>query len=246
MSTVDSVLSRNANDLAKQLEVERIMKAFKLNPYDILDLPFGASEADVKKQFRKKSLLIHPDKYKHEQGHEVSLRRLLGTIQSIRVPVRNRPQGLAVGTAVGTAVAFDFMKKAEGQLSEPSKRAEIDAIMTHSRTLVLKSILGTGYSIGIADTDPRLANLTPSFDLQIRAKAKEVLIEDELSRRRKQKLTFANEGAEKAKQEAEVIARKRKVEDQAKWEERREDRIKDWRDFSNKKKKVKKNAHVLG
>jgi hypothetical protein len=35
---------------------------------------------------------------------------------------------------------------------------------------------------------------------------------------RKQKLTFANEGAEKAKQEAEVIARKRKVEDQAKWE----------------------------
>ncbi|GFZ43323.1 hypothetical protein JCM24511_01043 [Saitozyma sp. JCM 24511] len=212
MSTVDSVLSRNANDLAKQLEVERIMKAFKLNPYDILDLPFGASEADVKKQFRKKSLLIHPDKYKHEQGHE----------------------------------AFDFMKKAEGQLSEPSKRAEIDAIMTHSRTLVLKSILGTGYSTGIADTDPRLANLTPPFDLQIRAKAKEVLIEDELSRRRKQKLTFANEGAEKAKQEAEVIARKRKVEDQAKWEERREDRIKDWRDFSNKKKKVKKNAHVLG
>jgi hypothetical protein len=35
---------------------------------------------------------------------------------------------------------------------------------------------------------------------------------------RKQKLTFANEGAEKAKQEAEVVARKRKVEDQAKWE----------------------------
>jgi hypothetical protein len=44
--------------------------------------------------------------------------------------------------------------------------------------------LGTGFSTSIPDTDPRLANLKPPLDLQIRAKAKEVLIEDELSRRR--------------------------------------------------------------
>jgi DnaJ family protein C protein 8 len=41
------------------------------SPYDILDLPVGAPENDVKKQYRKKSLLIHPDKYKHERGIEV-------------------------------------------------------------------------------------------------------------------------------------------------------------------------------
>ena len=35
---------------------------------------------------------------------------------------------------------------------------------------------------------------------------------------RKTKLAYANEGAEKAKHEAEGVARKRKVEDQAKWE----------------------------
>lgn len=35
---------------------------------------------------------------------------------------------------------------------------------------------------------------------------------------RKQKLAYANEGAEKARAEAEVAARKRKVEEQAKWE----------------------------
>ncbi|WRT65929.1 uncharacterized protein IL334_002880 [Kwoniella shivajii] len=212
-SNLDSVLKKNANDLAKELEVERILKAFKLNPYDILDLPITATETEVKKQYRKKSLLIHPDKFKHEKGLE----------------------------------AFDFLKKAEDQLSDSAKRKEIDMIMTHARTQVLKAILGTGYSTSIPDDDPRLHNLTPPLDQQVRAKGREILVEDELARRRKTKLTYANEGAEKAKQEAEVAARKRKVEDQAKWEERREDRISDWRSFSNKKsKKNKKNEHVLG
>ncbi|ORX34103.1 hypothetical protein BD324DRAFT_636625 [Kockovaella imperatae] len=212
-SNLDSLLSKSANDLAKEQEVQRVMKAFKLNPYDILDLPAFATEAEVKKQYRKKSLLIHPDKFKHENGLE----------------------------------AFDFLKKAEAQLSDSSKRTEIDAIMTHCRTAVLKSVLGSGYSTNIADTDPRITSLRPPLDAQIRAKAKEVFVEDELAKRRKSKLAFANEGAEKAKAEAEVAARKRKIEEQAKWEERRDERISSWRDFSSKKaKKSKKNLHVLG
>ncbi|KAK8865656.1 hypothetical protein IAR55_000801 [Kwoniella newhampshirensis] len=212
-SNLDSVINKNAADLAKELEVERVLNAFKLNPYDILDLPILATEAEIKKQYRKKSLLIHPDKFKHERGLE----------------------------------AFDFLKKAEDQLSNPESRREIDMIMTHARTQVLKEVLGSGYSTNIPDDDPRLTNLRPPLDQQVRAKGREILVEDELARRRKTKLAYANEGAEKAKAEAEVAARKRKIEDQAKWEERREDRIKDWRDFSHKKvKKSKKNAHVLG
>ncbi|KIR67486.1 chaperone regulator [Cryptococcus bacillisporus CA1873] len=184
------------------------------SPYDILDLPLSASETDVKKQYRKKSLLIHPDKFKHEKGLE----------------------------------AFDFLKKAHDHLADPAKRKDIDMIMTHARTQVLKSILGDGYSTTVSDDDPRLTNLSPPFEQQVRAKGREILVEDELARRRKQKLAYANEGAEKARAEAEVAARKRKVEEQAKWEERRDDRIKDWRDFSQKKEKKRKknNLHVLG
>ncbi|WWD18161.1 hypothetical protein CI109_102610 [Kwoniella shandongensis] len=212
-SNLDAVIKKNAADLAKELEVERVLNAFKLNPYDILDLPITATESDIKKQYRKKSLMIHPDKFKHEKGLE----------------------------------AFDFLKKAEDQLSNRETRREIDMIMTHARTQVLKEILGSGYSTNIPDDDPRLTNLRPPLEQQVRAKGREILVEDELARRRKTKLAYANEGAEKAKAEADVAARKRKVEDQAKWEERREDRIKDWRDFSHKKsKKNKKDAHVLG
>jgi hypothetical protein len=96
------------------------------------------------------------------------------------------------------------------------------------------SIFGTGFSTGISNDDPKLKDLTPPLDAQIRSKAKEVLIEDELTRRRsvnpqafrqymlivrrKQKLAYANEGAEKAKHEEEIANRKRKLEEKEKWE----------------------------
>ena len=43
------------------------------SPYDVLDITYTATEADVKRLFRKKSLLIHPDKFKHENAEEVSI-----------------------------------------------------------------------------------------------------------------------------------------------------------------------------
>ncbi|KAL1405161.1 DnaJ subfamily C member 8 [Vanrija albida] len=217
MSTVDSVLKQTSGDVAREAEVERIVRAFKLNPYDILDLPIFAEDSVVKKTYRKKSLLIHPDKFKHERGDE----------------------------------AFDLLKKAEGQLLDKSKREEIDGIMTYARTLVLKSVLGTGYSLGVTNDDIRLVNLKPPFEAQIRTQAKELFVEDELSKRRRTKLAHANEGEERARQEAEVANRKRKKEDQAKWEENREERVGNWRNFRSvtevkKAKKAKKNMNVLG
>jgi DnaJ family protein C protein 8 len=45
-------------------------------------------------------------------------------------------------------------------------------------------LLGEAYSTTIQDSDPRLQDLKPPFEIQIRNKAKEVLVEDELARRR--------------------------------------------------------------
>lgn len=61
-----------------QVEVSHSPPRHKLiadasSPYDILDLPVTATEAEVKKQYRKKSLLIHPDKFKHEHAEQVRL-----------------------------------------------------------------------------------------------------------------------------------------------------------------------------
>lgn len=51
--------------LLQQLEIDRILSAFRLNPYDVLEVPLEADDKEINKIYRKKSLLIHPDKVKH-------------------------------------------------------------------------------------------------------------------------------------------------------------------------------------
>lgn len=50
------------NNTTQDSEIDRILKAFRANAYDVLDLQPGVPSEDIKKAYRKKSLLIHPDK----------------------------------------------------------------------------------------------------------------------------------------------------------------------------------------
>ncbi|KAI9723927.1 MAG: hypothetical protein M1812_000645 [Candelaria pacifica] len=61
-------LEKEATEFNKDSEIDRILKAFKLDAYAVLDLQPGVPESDIKVQYRKKSLLIHPDKTKNTQA----------------------------------------------------------------------------------------------------------------------------------------------------------------------------------
>jgi len=58
-------LELEAKEFDKDAEIDRILKAFKLDAYAVLDLQPGVPESDIKVTYRKKSLLIHPDKTKN-------------------------------------------------------------------------------------------------------------------------------------------------------------------------------------
>lgn len=58
-------LEKEASEFQKDAEIDRIRKAFPLDAYAVLDLQPGVPESDIKIQYRKKSLLIHPDKTKN-------------------------------------------------------------------------------------------------------------------------------------------------------------------------------------
>ncbi|TAQ83133.1 hypothetical protein B7494_g8544 [Chlorociboria aeruginascens] len=55
-------LEAEAKEFSKDAEIDRILKAFRLDAYAVLDLQPGVPESDIKKCYRIKSLLIHPDK----------------------------------------------------------------------------------------------------------------------------------------------------------------------------------------
>ncbi|KAK7414858.1 DnaJ subfamily C member 8 [Neonectria magnoliae] len=58
-------LEAEAKEFDKDAEIDRILKAFRLDAYAVLDLQPGVAESDIKMAYRKKSLLIHPDKTKN-------------------------------------------------------------------------------------------------------------------------------------------------------------------------------------
>ncbi|PHH65854.1 hypothetical protein CDD81_1223 [Ophiocordyceps australis] len=68
-SAIDA-LELEAKEFDKDAEIDRILKAFRLDAYAVLDLQPGVPESDIKNTYRKKSLLIHPDKTKHPQAPE--------------------------------------------------------------------------------------------------------------------------------------------------------------------------------
>ncbi|MBW0519801.1 hypothetical protein O181_059516 [Austropuccinia psidii MF-1] len=107
---IESILKGEESLLSREQEVERIIAAFKLNPYEILELdmtnPSAVTDADIRKSYRKRSLLIHPDKLSHPRGIE----------------------------------AFDLLKKAESFLLDHDKRKGLDDTLRDARMLTLRSL----------------------------------------------------------------------------------------------------------
>jgi DnaJ family protein C protein 8 len=150
--------------------------------------------------------------------------------------------------------AFDILKKAEAELSDTNKRTELDAAIASARSTLLRAL---SLPPNIADDDPRLKNLaddpkmkaqglTTPWRIMLKEKVKEVLIEEEVRRRKAIKMNLANEGLEARKKEEEVVARKRKAEEDKAWEESRETRVDSWRSFNGSKKKKKTKVAILG
>lgn len=61
---------KEVTDTQREAEVTRIVGCFRLNPFDFLNLPYNADENAIKKQFRKLSLMVHPDKNKHPKARD--------------------------------------------------------------------------------------------------------------------------------------------------------------------------------
>ena len=77
--------------------------------------------------------------------------------------------------------------QAEAELSDKDKRETLDAITRQARATLLKEL---GLPTSIENDDERLKSLSPSFKAQLRLKSKEFLIDEEVSRRKYEFITF--------------------------------------------------------
>lgn len=50
--------------------MERLLSCDSTNPYEVLEVGYEASEVEVRRKYRLLSMLVHPDKNKHERAAE--------------------------------------------------------------------------------------------------------------------------------------------------------------------------------
>ncbi|KAL4729530.1 DnaJ subfamily C member 8 [Fusarium chlamydosporum] len=194
-------LELEAKEFDKDAEIDRILKAFRLDAYAVLDLQPGVPDSDIKVTYRKKSLLIHPDKTKNPLAPD----------------------------------AFDRLKKAQTELMDEKHRERLDEAIADARMLLMRENKWTVDSEELK---------TEEFRKMWRAKARDVLIDNEHRRRRQMKAQLQEEGREQRRTDAELEERKRKRQHEQDWESTRDERISSWRQFQkgqggDKKKKKK-------
>ncbi|KAG0228258.1 hypothetical protein BGW42_002316 [Actinomortierella wolfii] len=187
---IDRFLEVEASAIQKDAEVERILSCFKLDPFDILELPVTCTEKDIKMAYRKKSLMIHPDKVKHPRAQE----------------------------------AFDQLKKAETELMDTAKRQFLISIIEEAKFEIKKA-----HGVNKLPTDPFYSS--PTYIGLVKQKTKELLIDNELRKRKLLKKEMEAEGEEARRQDEAINERKRKMEEKKVWEDSRDDRVQGWRNF---------------
>lgn len=195
-------------EVDRENEVNRILGAFKLNPFEALGLRFDATIENIRRQYRKVSLAVHPDKCSHPRAKDAF--ELIGNAQKELLNEEKR-----------TSLDFLLNTAKEEVLKEWRKLAKKDA------AVALASVLAEEGKRGIQGAWER----SEEFHEAWKAKGRDILAKAEWRRRKmtkrlKEEEERAKEEHVKDKQEA-----KRKREEEKDWESGREARVGSWRTF---------------
>eukprot|EP00891_Asterochloris_glomerata_P000951 jgi/Astpho2/951/gw1.00016.191.1_t len=195
-------------DVDRENEVMRIIGAFKLNPFEQLNLKFDATPDDVRRQYRKASLMVHPDKCSHEQAQEAF--EILGQAAQQLENEQKIKELKHVLTVSGEQV-----------LKEWQKRTKNDAAVR------LASVL---HQDGMKGVEQQYRS-SEEYHEAWKMKARDLLAKSEF---RKRKITMRlKEETERVEAEEKEGRKKLKAkrEHAQQWESTRESRVGTWRDF---------------
>ncbi|XP_073054831.1 J domain-containing protein spf31-like [Primulina eburnea] len=202
------------SEVERDNEVNRILSCFKLNAFEYLNIPFDSSLDDVKRQYRKLSLLVHPDKCKHPKAKEA-----FGALAKAQQILHDSEEREYLLNQVNAAKE-ELRAKRKKQLKKD----------TASK---LKSLVDEGkYEHEYERSE--------EFQQLLKLKVREVLTDQEWRRRKMQMRISEEEGRLKKDEEETKEMWKRKREHEEQWEGTREQRVSSWRDFMKGGKKVKK------
>ncbi|CAN7038187.1 unnamed protein product [Brassica rapa subsp. trilocularis] len=201
-------------EVERDNEVVRILSCFKLNPFEHLNLSFDSSTDDVKRQYRKISLMVHPDKCKHPQAQDA-----FGALAKAQQLLLNDQERDYILTQVHAAKEELKMKRKKQLKKNTASK--------------IKSLVDEG-------KHEQIYEQSEEFQKELKLKVREILTDQEWRRRKMAMRISEEEGRLKKDEEEQKEIRKKKREHEEQWEGTRENRVSSWRDFMKAGKKAKK------
>ncbi|CAG9460922.1 unnamed protein product [Pedinophyceae sp. YPF-701] len=201
-------------------EVMRILNSFKLNPYECLNLRFDVEENDIRKQFRKVSVLIHPDKCSHPRAKE-AFERL----------------GEAVKQLTSEEETFAEQQKelkAILNIAKDEVLKERAAKVKRDQVVQVAAFVHAEGSEGVE----RDWQASDDFHELWKAKAREFLAKAAFRKRKVIERVKKETDAELQAEQEEIERKKRAKKDEKTWAAGRDERVGSWREFQKGKKKA--------
>uniref|UniRef100_A0A7S3BVQ3 J domain-containing protein n=1 Tax=Prasinoderma singulare TaxID=676789 RepID=A0A7S3BVQ3_9VIRI len=201
---------KDVTDAQREAEVERVLNAFSLNPFEFLGMRYDADEEAVRKHFRKLSLWVHPDKNRHAQARE-AFDALKAAVEWLKDGERRKDLDWKLGQArEATVKAFRKSYKKDEEV-----RAKWKAMGAETR-----------------DAATALFEGSDEFHECWRSEARNLMTEMEWHKRKLDKRLKEEETRvlEQEKDERESLKRHR---DKHKaWNKGTDERVSSWRDFA--------------
>lgn len=220
--------------MERDAEIDRVLKAFQFNPFDLMGLPTTATQEDIKRQYRHLSLLCHPDKCRPDRREQAQKAfTLLAKAKADLTEDDKRPDVDLVVNAAREAVTT---RKQQANSKARKERAKERARLLAENT----SLLAQGeVAKEIPPEEPLVdkadVTLEPDFEDLVKQEIKEKIIEREWRKRQLMKAAQAEEekiAADNAEKQAKIQEEKERKEE---WESGRETRVNSWRDFKKAK-----------
>lgn len=198
-------------------EIKRILtSAFRLDPFDILTLPPTATPQQIQQKYRSLSLLCHPDKAAPE--------------------LRDNAQK-----------AFAMLLQAKNDLLDEVKRAQLVQVYQDAATQVkttrdkeeARAAKLFKQTHPDSKAPPPPIQWPTTLEEAIKIQAKENFADQEWRRRQLLKMAAEEEGKAATEIERRKQMREQKEKSEKDWEDGRERRVNDWREFARKTKKRK-------
>lgn len=249
--------SSEINQIERLAMVDVVLKAFQMNPFEVLDVSVSATQDDIKKQYRKMSLMVHPDKFKEEDRERAQKAfSALAKAKATLTEDDKRPAIETVMVAAKQKVKAKLEQKKQKQKRDEAKRkakiaAELKKSMLESGVAVAEPAPETAAEPDKPESDPAPDastdttpatdfELDPNWDDLVKKQMKEDIIDREWKAR--QMMKAAVEEEKRATEERQETDKKKEEEKKKKddWEGGRNTRVGDWRSFMNKKDKKRK------